>query len=189
MGRRSDIDWEKIQKLYIANQMTMREIAAECGVSVQSIVKKAKKDGWQRNLDAAIKERTKAKLSAIDVQELIEKSATESAQKSAQTLKSAIEMAADNAANVRIQQRAQVKLEQENALSLQYILDAEMSNLEGIGDVLKATQAYKNLVEIKLKLQERADNIFGLKEDDSSKDDGPTEIVVNLVEYDGKSNG
>ena len=56
-----------------------------------------------------------------------------------------------------------------------------------MGDVLKATQAYKNLVDARLKLQDREDAIFGLKEDgDRQADDGPLEISLNLVEYDGR---
>ena len=185
MGRRNDIDWEKIQKLYIANQMTVREIAAECGVGASSITLKSKKEGWKRNLDSAIRERTKAKIAAIDVEELIEQSALQSSQQSAQTLKSAIEQAADNAANVRIQQREQVKSEIGKADFLQVKLETELASLDGIGDILKATQAYKNLVEIKLKLQERADNIFGLKDDDGdSKTQEPLVMIVNGVRVD-----
>jgi hypothetical protein len=185
MGRRNDIDWEKIHKLYVANQMTVREIAADCGVNASSITLKAKQNGWKRNLDVAIKERTKAKLAAIDVQELIEQSAQQSANKSAQTIQSAIEQASNNAANIRLRQRADIKTEADRSAALQVILENELSNLDGIGDVLKATQAYKNLVEARLKLQDREDSIFGLKDDDDDKTSEPLSIVVNGVKVDG----
>lgn len=48
MGRRSDIDWERIERLYVAGQMTIRQISEECGVAHQSITKKARKEGWSR---------------------------------------------------------------------------------------------------------------------------------------------
>ena len=187
MARRNDIDWEKIERLYVAGQLTVRQIAEECGVSASSITLKSKKEGWVRNIADAIKERTKAKVAQIDVQSLIEESAQQSAHKSAQTLRKAIEDASDIAANVRLRQRAQIRIEAERSESLQRLLDSTLSSLDGVGDVLKATQAYKNLVDARLKLQDREDAIFGLKEDvDRQADDGPLEISVNLVEYDGR---
>lgn len=190
MGRRYDIDWERIKKLYVANQLTIAEIATECGVSSSSIKLKAKNEGWQRNLGDAIKERTKAKIAQIDVQELIEQSATQSAKQSAETIRCAIEEAANIGANVRLRQRSEIRLESERSESLQQMLDSQLSSLEGIGDVLKATQAYKNLIDAKLKLQEREDSIFGLADkQDDGKDEGPIEISVNLVEYDGRDQG
>ncbi len=181
MGRRSDIDWERVERLYIAGQLTIRQIAAECGVNQSSITLKARTQGWQRNISEAIKERTKAKIAQIDVEELIEQSANESAQKSAQTLKKAIEEAANNAASVRLRQRSEVKLENERADYLQAILESQLSSLESVSDVLKATQAYKNLMDVKLKLQDREDKIFGLDESEDSGGDEETVIIVNGV--------
>lgn len=48
MARRSDIDWERVERLYIAGQLTIRQIADECGVSHQAITKRAKREWWQR---------------------------------------------------------------------------------------------------------------------------------------------
>lgn len=48
MGRRSDIDWERVERLYVAGQLTIRQIADECGVHTSSIVAKAKERGWCR---------------------------------------------------------------------------------------------------------------------------------------------
>lgn len=190
MARRNDIDWEKVQRLYVAGQLTIRQIAAECGIAPYSLTQKAKKLGWVRNLDSAIKELTKAKIAQIDIQQIVEESAQQSAQQSAQTLKQAIEDAANISANIRLRQRSEIRLESERSESLQQMLDSQLSSLDGIGDVLKATQAYKNLIDAKLKLQEREDSIFGLADkQDDSKDEGPIEISVNLVEYDGRDQG
>lgn len=48
MARRNDIDWERIQRLYVAGQLTIRQVADECGVSDSQIRVRAKKEGWQR---------------------------------------------------------------------------------------------------------------------------------------------
>lgn len=185
MGRRSDIDWEKVERLYVAGQLTIRQIAEECGIAPYSVTTKAKEKGWKKNVAEEIKQRTKEKIAQIDVAELIEQSAHESAQKSAQTLKQAIEEAANNAASVRLRQRADIKQETERSESLQQILETQLSTLESIGDILRATQAYKNLLDIKLKLQEREDKVFGLNDDADSDGGEETVIIVNGVKVDG----
>lgn len=186
MGRRSDIDWERVERLYIAGQMTIREIASECKINPSSITAKAKQLGWQRNLAEAIKERTKTKIAQIDVQALIDESAQQSAQKSAQTVQKAIEEAANIGANVRLRQRSDLRVESDRAESIQKILEDHLSSLDGIGDVAKASIAFKNLMDTKLKIQEREDKIFGLNEkDNGDPDDGQIEISVELVGTNG----
>lgn len=182
MARRNDIDWEKVERLYIAGQLTIRQIAEECGIAPYSITQKAKKLGWVRNLNSAIKELTKAKIAQIDVQKIVEESAHQSAQQSAQTIKAAIDHASDIAANVRLLQRASIREQVAKADSMQKILECQLSSLDGIGDVLRATQAFKNIVDSKLKLQEREDKIFGLAEDGDEDGDEETVIIVNGVE-------
>lgn len=182
MARRNDIDWEKVERLYIAGQLTIRQISEECGISDSSLRLKAKKNGWVRNLAEAIRERTKAKISQIDVKEIIEESAQQSAQQSAQTIKRAIEEASNAAANVRLLQRASIRDQIEQANSMQRILEKQIESLDGIGDILRATQALKNIIDSKLKLQEREDKIFGLAEDGENDGDEETVIIVNGVE-------
>lgn len=181
MGRRNDIDWERIQKLYLAGQLTVAEICEECGVHQSAVTRKAKKEGWVRNLAEAIKERAKAKIAHIDVGALIEQSATESAKQSAETIKQAIEEAANISANIRLRQRAEVKQETERVEYLNEVLNSHLPSLENVGDVLKATQAYKNLMDVKMKLQDREDKIFGLDEESGGDDGEDTVIIVNGV--------
>ena len=52
------IDWEKIEYDYRSGIKTLRLIASENGVSHVAINKRAKKDGWTRDL--AVKIRAKA---------------------------------------------------------------------------------------------------------------------------------
>ena len=52
---KSPVDWERIQALYRANTMSLREIAAECGVSHVAITKRQKKEGWPRDISAKVK--------------------------------------------------------------------------------------------------------------------------------------
>ena len=64
MGRRSDIDWEKVEQLYRIGSMTTMEIATTCGVADSSIRLKAKQLGWSRDLTDTVRTATKAALIA-----------------------------------------------------------------------------------------------------------------------------
>jgi len=181
MGRRSDIDWERIERLYIAGQLTLRQIADECDVNVASITKRAKKAGWQRNLETAIKERTKAKVSAIDVSALVEQSAVESARKSAQTIKTAIEQASDVAAGIVLKHRATAKLGHERAAAIEALLDEEMGKAEGVRDIATVASAFKALVEARGKLIAIERQSFGLEDGSVPADEKTSEIKVTFV--------
>lgn len=163
MGRRNDIDWEKIERLYVAGQLTIRQISEECGVTHQSITKKARKESWQRNLDAAIKERTKAKIAQIDIAHIVEQSAQESADQSARTLKRAIEEASDVAAGTIVRHRADIRLCTERAKEIEAMLDDHMGKAEGLADVVRATQAFKALVDARAKLIDKEREALGIQ--------------------------
>ncbi len=62
MGRRSDIDWEKIAGEYRAGHLTLEQIAQTNNVSISSITLKAKKGGWSRDLSKAVEQATRAAL-------------------------------------------------------------------------------------------------------------------------------
>lgn len=47
-------DWERIEQLYRAGLLSVREIAASCGISHTAIQKKAKACSWERDLRAKI---------------------------------------------------------------------------------------------------------------------------------------
>lgn len=171
MGRRNDIDWQAVEKLYISGQHTLDQISNTCGVAKSSIKLKAKNLGWKQNLTPAIVARTKAKISTIDVEALIEQSAQQSAQQSALTIQSAIEHASDVAAGIVIKHRASIKLEHERAQAIEELLDTSMSNVAEIKDVVAITQAFKMLVDSKSKLREQERVVFNL--DDNTPPESP----------------
>lgn len=67
MGRRSDIDWEKVEREYRLGKMTFQEMAEKFDVDASSITRRAKKEGWERDLSVQVKLETKAKISAAIV--------------------------------------------------------------------------------------------------------------------------
>lgn len=165
MARRNDIDWEAVERLYVAGQLTVQQIADECKVATSSIKAKAKKLGWLRNLAAEIDALTQAKISAIDVQALVEQSANESAKQSAKTIKDAIEQASDVAAGIVIKHRAGLRLDMERAEIVSGLLEDALSQAEGIKDIVSVTQAMKNLSDIRCKLRDQERVIYGLDKD------------------------
>ena len=183
MGRRSDIDWEKVERLYVAGQLTITQIAVDCGIHLSSLKAKAKERGWKRDLSAAIEARTKAKISTLDVNELIEKSASESAEKSAKTIKDAIEQASDVAAGIVLKHRASIRLEHERGLQIEALLDNAMASAEEIRDINTVAQTYKLLVDSKSKLRDQERVVFGLDKEHSAEGSAADEVRKAIADY------
>jgi DNA-binding Lrp family transcriptional regulator len=64
---RQSVDWERIEVLYRAGTISVREIAAEFGISHTAINKRAKLGEWERDLTAKIKAKADAKVSKAEV--------------------------------------------------------------------------------------------------------------------------
>lgn len=60
-------DWERIEQLFRAGLLSVREIAAACGVSHTAINKRSKADGWDRDLNAKIKAKADSLVSKREV--------------------------------------------------------------------------------------------------------------------------
>ena len=66
-GTRKQIDWEKIEDAYRVGRLSLREIGAEYGCSDTAVRKKAKREGWERDLSAKIESKVRAKLVRAEV--------------------------------------------------------------------------------------------------------------------------
>ena len=189
MARRSDIDWEAVEKDYRAGIMSVAAISEKNGVSASQIKVRAKKGGWTRDLSEAIKARTRAKVSAIDVSELVEQSAKESANKSAKLIQKAIEEASDVAAGVIIRHRADIRLQHERVHRLEGLFDDMLNKVPAtskkdadsdvealnVGDVFRMSQTLKAIVETRSKLIDKEREAFGINE--ATSDDSETQHV------------
>lgn len=67
MTEKQTPDWERIEQLYRAGVLSVREIGAACGVSHTAINKRAKANGWDRDLQAKIKAKADALVSKAEV--------------------------------------------------------------------------------------------------------------------------
>lgn len=66
MDKKKKIDWEKIEVDYRAGVKTLREIAEEHGITHAYVKKRAKCDGWERDLTAKIKAKAKLQKDEVD---------------------------------------------------------------------------------------------------------------------------
>lgn len=60
-------DWERIEQLFRAGLLSVREIAAASGVSHTAINKRSKAEGWDRDLNAKIKAKADSLVSKREV--------------------------------------------------------------------------------------------------------------------------
>lgn len=60
-------DWERIEQLYRAGLLSVREIAVSCAISHTAINKRAKAEGWERDLKAKIRAKADSLVSKAEV--------------------------------------------------------------------------------------------------------------------------
>ena len=70
---RKAVDWELIERDFRAGIKTLRKIAEEHGITHGAINKRAKLEGWDRDLQAKIKAKVEAKVSKAAVSNLVSK--------------------------------------------------------------------------------------------------------------------
>jgi len=84
--KRKKIDWERIEAEYRAGMLSIREIARRNDCNDRSIRKKAKKEGWERDLSKKVRQKVRSKVvrsqvrTAASEKEIIEEAATAGAQ-------------------------------------------------------------------------------------------------------------
>jgi len=142
---KKEIDWEAVEIQYRAGIRSLKDIGAEFGVSDAGILKRAKRDGWERDLKAKIQAKADAKVSAA----LVSKEVSE-----AKTLTEniVVEANASAVAAVRLAHRAHIKRGQDMTLKL-------LAELEGMTDEV----AFNVRVESNKKLSETMKTYVGME--------------------------
>lgn len=95
-------DWEAIESAYRAGFLSIREIGAQNSISHQAINKRAKKEGWERDLKAKVKSKADNLVAKKQVATLV---ATENTISERQL----IEATAEVIANVRMKHRGDIR--------------------------------------------------------------------------------
>ncbi|MDG9758700.1 hypothetical protein N7365_11380 [Pseudomonas sediminis] len=102
MGSKQSFDWEAIERDYRAGLLSIREIAGRHGCTHTAIGKRAKAEGWARDLKAKIRAKADALVSKREV-------SSEVSSKSAETERQIIEANAEAIVNVRMAHRADIR--------------------------------------------------------------------------------
>lgn len=130
---RQSPDWERIEYDYRAGVLSIREIASQHGITHTAINKRAKKEGWERDLKAKIKAKADALVSKREV-------STEVSTKRAETEREIIESNAEAIANVRMAHRGDISRSRRLTNKLLDELEALTDNsalYDELGDLLR----------------------------------------------------
>lgn len=125
-------DWEAIESAYRAGLLSIREIASQHGITHGAINKRAKRDGWERDLNAKIKAKADALVSKREVSRVV---STEAATNE----RILIEANAEVIANVRMEHRGDIRRARELTNLLFDELSAECADvaaLEQLGELM-----------------------------------------------------
>lgn len=167
-------DWERIEAAYRSGLLSLREIAAPFKVTEGAIRKRAKKEGWERDLGAKIKAKADA---------LVRKEAVRSEVRSADaaTERETIEANAQAIARVRLEHRGDIRRGRALVLALLTELEAETRDpgaLDALGELMRKPDehgtdrlndlyrkiiALPSRVESAKKLSEALKNLIGLE--------------------------
>lgn len=131
------VDWERVENEYRAGLLSVREIAASHGVSHVAIGKRAKRDGWERDLNARIK----AKADALVTSATVTKEVTA---ERALTDRAIIEANAEVIANVRLAHRKDIGRARVLAMELLAELEGQTTHrdlIDQLGEMLDSEES------------------------------------------------
>ena len=128
------IDWERIEIEYRAGVLSVREIAATCGVSHTAIQKRSKAQGWNRDLNAKIKAKADALVAKAEVANKVatEKSATD---------QQVIEANAQAIVSIRLAHRSDISRSRTMVVSLLTELEGQTEDrglFEAFGEMMRS---------------------------------------------------
>jgi hypothetical protein len=133
MNERKPPDWERIEADYRAGLLSLREIAGAHGITHGAINKRAKRDGWERDLAAKIKAKADALVSrrSVSIEVAAQKTVTE---------RQIIEANASRIAQVRGEHRSDITRARTLALKMLSELEGQTDGVEllnQLGEMLR----------------------------------------------------
>lgn len=130
IGMATDTDWEGVERDYRAGLLSAREIGACYGVSHTAIQKRAKREGWERDLQAKVLAKAEAKVAkaAVSKEVAMATKATEAA---------IVEANAEAIARVRLSHRTDINKARTLAMALLSELEHQTGNQEQYADLFE----------------------------------------------------
>lgn len=127
-------DWERIEAQYRANTLSLREIASEHGITEGAIRKKAKAEGWERDLSAKVKAKADALVRKEQVRSEVRNGVSE-------TEKQVVEVEAQVQARIRLSHRKDIERNRNLLRKLVDELEHQTDNMDllrQLGEVMYA---------------------------------------------------
>jgi hypothetical protein len=166
MGRRSDIDWEAIERDYRIGQLSLRQIAAKHEVAVSSIVKRQKNEKWSRDLSAQVRVQTKAELIRLAAEK-----AHENATQSVHSDALSVQAAAHNNVEIISGHRRDIQKEAERTRKLAEKIDTLMDKTVEAKEVALLASTHESLVRSRARLIGLEREAYGIGEAEPPPDD------------------
>jgi hypothetical protein len=121
-------DWERIEADYRAGLLSLREIAAANNSNAATILKRAKKGGWERDLAPRIAAKAEALVNKATVNASVNAARTVSDQQ-------IIDSAAQSVASIRLKHRTDIARGQALCMALLGELEAQTGNFPGLAEL------------------------------------------------------
>lgn len=131
-GKAAAIDWERIEREYRAGQLSVSEIGRQCGVSHTAINKRAKAQGWTRDLTQRVRQEVSARLVSSEVSETgVRETVKEAAER-------VVSLVREHRADIKVNREAATKLLRElheaidNRAEILETIEEETEKPEGV---------------------------------------------------------
>jgi len=166
LAEKPPVDWEAIERDYRAGMMTLRQVGEIHGVTHGAINKRAKRDGWDRDLSAKIKAKADSLVSKQGVSKEVSKEELD-------TEKAIINANAQAITDIILSHRTGIRKLRGIAEQLMNRLEDEDSGIEFPGKV-SATKTLSETLKNLVGLERQAFNIDGARD---PFDDKPVESI------------
>lgn len=123
MAEKKQPDWERIEADYRAGVKSIREVAAEHGITDTAIRKRAKRDGWERDLSGRIASKADQLVRTAEVRAEVRTETTANEQ-------AIIDANAQAIANVKLAHRSDIRRYRSLVNELLTELEAQTGNLD-----------------------------------------------------------
>ncbi len=160
---KADCDWERIEADYRSGIKTLREIAAEHGISHTLIRQRATKHDWTRDLSAKIRAKAEALVSKAEL----------STSLSVADERKVVESQAQQQAAIRLEQRADIRKAREAVSRLWSELEATPDSLGDVDGLAKRTAIAHKLMDAQTKLFDLQVRAFNLEDRHAADADDP----------------
>ena len=185
-------DWEAIESAYRAGLLSIREIASQHGITHGAINKRAKRDGWERDLSSKIKNKADSLVSKKEVS--IQVSSENKLHE-----RILIEANAEAIANIRMEHRGDIRKARNITNALFEELGAECADIEAfkkLGELLanpdqngrdKLNEVYMSVISMPERvksmkaLSETLKNLITLERQAYNIDDTPKDNSVGQL--------